>query len=382
MRLRSVTKALLLGAAILAGGTARADVARPSGFPTGPQAPANAPNVLIIMTDDVGFGASSTFGGAIPTPTLDALAADGARYSGFHTALRIAMIGQNRPSPYEKANLGGPVGAVPVYHDLNALHTDGRGRFDVLLSPARPAGYTGDWWQLLPTTNKLFLRMVSDEWGKEQDPTIAIERADKPMGRPRQSAADLEQRLAQLPLQTRFSAMLFVDHVAKLAAEGYVNKLKVLDVSQMGGLKGQFYYEGDYDLADDEALIVEAKVPAHCQYRSMILTNEIYETTDWTDNQSSLNDSQARSDADGVLRVVVSTRDPGVPNWLDTAGYPKGLVQGRWTNCSEQPIPTVRKVAIADLRKALPPETGTVTPEQRDRIIRDRRMSYQLRPQW
>ena len=47
--------------------------------------PKGAPNILLIMTDDVGFGAPSTFGGVIPTPTLDRLAASGLRYTNFHT---------------------------------------------------------------------------------------------------------------------------------------------------------------------------------------------------------------------------------------------------------------------------------------------------------
>src|SRR5262249_8511915 len=54
-------------------------------FPKEVQAPAAAPNVLLILTDDVGFGASSTFGGPIPTPTMDALAKNGLRYNQFHT---------------------------------------------------------------------------------------------------------------------------------------------------------------------------------------------------------------------------------------------------------------------------------------------------------
>lgn len=54
-------------------------------FPPLPAAPANAPNVLLVLTDDVGFGASSTFGGVVPTPNLDRLAADGLRYNRFHT---------------------------------------------------------------------------------------------------------------------------------------------------------------------------------------------------------------------------------------------------------------------------------------------------------
>jgi arylsulfatase A-like enzyme len=47
---------------------------------------AGSPNVLLIMTDDVGFGASSTFGGPVPTPNLDRLAATGIRYNQFNTA--------------------------------------------------------------------------------------------------------------------------------------------------------------------------------------------------------------------------------------------------------------------------------------------------------
>ncbi|MCW2381853.1 MULTISPECIES: arylsulfatase [unclassified Sphingobium] len=54
-------------------------------YPKEPVAPKDAPNVLLIMTDDVGFGAASTFGGPVPTPAFDALAQSGLRYNAFHT---------------------------------------------------------------------------------------------------------------------------------------------------------------------------------------------------------------------------------------------------------------------------------------------------------
>lgn len=53
-------------------------------FPQQPTAPAGAPNVLLVMTDDVGFSASSTFGGPIPTPNLDSVARAGLRFNRFH----------------------------------------------------------------------------------------------------------------------------------------------------------------------------------------------------------------------------------------------------------------------------------------------------------
>lgn len=54
-------------------------------FPTQLKAPADAPNVLVILLDDVGFGAMSTFGGLVETPELDQLADNGLRYNRFHT---------------------------------------------------------------------------------------------------------------------------------------------------------------------------------------------------------------------------------------------------------------------------------------------------------
>ncbi len=54
-------------------------------FPKAVTAPEGAPNVLLIMTDDTGFGAASTFGGPIPTPTLDRVAKRGLLYNTFHT---------------------------------------------------------------------------------------------------------------------------------------------------------------------------------------------------------------------------------------------------------------------------------------------------------
>ena len=47
--------------------------------------PEGAPNILLIMTDDAGYGVSSTFGGVIPTPAMDRIAQNGLRYAHFHS---------------------------------------------------------------------------------------------------------------------------------------------------------------------------------------------------------------------------------------------------------------------------------------------------------
>jgi arylsulfatase len=75
-----------------------------SDFPQPVKAPAGAPNVLLVLLDDCGFGATSTFGGPCSTPTLESLAKSGLRYNQFHTTslcspTRAALItGRNHHS--------------------------------------------------------------------------------------------------------------------------------------------------------------------------------------------------------------------------------------------------------------------------------------------
>src|SRR3546814_17283603 len=84
----------------------------------------------------------------------------------------------------------------------------------------------------------------------------------------------------------------------------YTTLFRSFDLTNMTGLVGQFYYEGAYQLAPDEALLVEAKVPETCGYWSLILTDDVYGTTDWVNNHSSLNDAQARVDKEDRKSVV------------------------------------------------------------------------------
>lgn len=73
-----------------------------------PIAPANAPNVVMILSDDVGFSMNSTFGGAVPTPNYDHLAAEGLLYNQFHTTAqctptRAALLTGRNP---HRVNMG------------------------------------------------------------------------------------------------------------------------------------------------------------------------------------------------------------------------------------------------------------------------------------
>lgn len=266
--------------------------------------------------------------------------------------------------------------------DFDTLARDGDGRFEVAIAPERPAGHIGDWWRLEPGCEKLMIRIVSCDWGIEREPRFGIARLDVDEAKGRVPAADLDRAFAEMPGIARVCALAFPTHVEELREQGYLNRLKVFDVSQMSGLQGQSYYEGAYELADDEALISEVRIPERYRYWSIILTNDLYETTDWYNNQSSLNDTQGVVDDDGVFRTVISARDPGVHNWLDTAGHRSGAIQGRWFGASATPNPSLRKVKLGEVLAELPPGTRRVTLAERAAALRARRLAAQQRVIW
>lgn len=266
-------------------------------------------------------------------------------------------------------------------NDFKTLPLDADGRFDVVISPEKPADLDGAWWPLHTECEKFMLRIVGCRWGDEREPRFGIDRLDTPAAKGRPSLAQLAARFAEIPFTTRTCALAFPDKVEKMR-ETLLNQLQVVDFSQMSGLQRQSYYEGAYDLADDEALITEVAIPDEVGYWSLILTNELYETIDWYNNQSSLNDTQAVVDGDRIFRAVISARDPGVHNWLDTAGYPRGAMQGRWFDTDQRPTPTLKKVKVDEVLSHLPPDTRKVSPEERDAMLRRRRINGHMRTLW
>src|SRR5215469_4936427 len=92
-------------------------------FPQPLHAPKGAPNILLILLDDVGYGASSSFGGPINTPTLERLAKNGLKYTNFHTTAlcspsRAALLtGRNHHSVHSGVIIEAATG-YPGYDSL------------------------------------------------------------------------------------------------------------------------------------------------------------------------------------------------------------------------------------------------------------------------
>jgi hypothetical protein len=277
--------------------------------------------------------------------------------------------------------LGNNKGTIAII-DLESFALGPDTSFDVILSQARPKDYAGDWIELEPRASNILLRSACYDWVHERDAFVAIERMDVPAPRPRFSAEQTAARLAALPSWVEIGLIRGYERFADLESKNLRNRVDVHDYVSLGGTLRQIYLEGLFEIAGDEALILETDIPESARYWGFLLANDQFGTIDWMNRQSSLNGFQAKLDEDGRFRAVISMRDPGVPNWLDTGGYSYGIIQGRWNGCSSSPVPTIKQVKLADLRAHLPPDTPAVTPQARDASLRERRMGAQFRRRW
>ncbi|MEO8601718.1 MAG: DUF1214 domain-containing protein [bacterium] len=110
------------------------------------------------------------------------------------------------------------------------------------------------------------------------------------------------------------------------------------------------YAMGRWELAEDEALVIEGRSP-DCAFWNLCLWNPFMCTYDYRYYRCTVNGGQMRYEADGSWRVIVAPHDPGHPNWLSTAGHAHGLLWFRWFLPAETPSrPTARVVKVAALQ--------------------------------
>jgi hypothetical protein len=167
----------------------------------------------------------------------------------------------------------------------------------------------------------------------------------------------------------------FLDFNAGPPANGF---MPAIDRTAIGAAAENRPVIGRFELEPDEALILEVQPPKGV-YWSYSLGNQWWETIHYGRHQSSLNAHQANVDSDGILRVVVSSRDPGVANWLDAAGHSNGAMILRCVRTETAPTPTSLVVKFTDIDSALPAETKRVTPQERAGIIEARRRAVHER---
>ena len=279
------------------------------------------------------------------------------------------------------ANTGQIHGATLGEIDVQAIETGADRRFSLLLCAERPSGYRGPWFTIPPEATGLTARHVT-ETPEQYDGAWSIERLDRSPADSSLSAAEIGARMALLiSFVGRLNGFL-LRLVRKLRDDGYTNRFLADRFAGNGGIAAQMYFQSLFEFDDDEVLVLEAQMPESVNYWSVQLVDPFYSAIDFTFHSSAFNGSQAVVGSDGRARFVVSAEDPGVPNWLDTAGWRRGGMFWRWHKASSFPEPNVSRIKRAVLRDYLPADTPTVDATQRG-VERARRISqYQRRRRW
>jgi hypothetical protein len=267
--------------------------------------------------------------------------------------------------------------------DDRAIEIGPEGTFELRFGPARDAhgrnacpapalrAHPRSFVTLGPGSAMLLVREVYSDWATEQRGTISIRRAD------RTGCAPPVPDLATIEKRYRVAGKILLSRLRTFLAfpEWFYLKLPVNTMTEPrrtpGGLASQFSSAGHFELDEDQAMIVT--VPAAgkdvAPYQGIQLGSMWYISLDYINHQTSLTADQARIDPDGLLRFVVSERDPGVANWLECTGHRRGYVQIRWQRLTRDlgpgDGPRAEVVKFADLPSTLPwYRRARVTPEQ------------------
>jgi hypothetical protein len=259
----------------------------------------------------------------------------------------------------------------------DALASEPDGHFEIALSREPQPG---NWLRLDDDARHVLVRQYFDDWERETPARLSIEREGASYPPPLPAAESLARHFDTLAVWLDAGARCW-DRVSRLLLSLAPNTLLVFDVSRdvdRPGLHGQSYGMGPFACAPDEAVVVEF-TPPRCRMWSVALANAWWESMDFGARQSSLNGSQAELDPDGVFRGVIAHRDPGVPNWLDPEGSPRGTLAVRFLFADVTPRPVLRRVALADLGAALHPQTRRVGAAERSATLARRHRALQRR---
>ncbi len=266
-------------------------------------------------------------------------------------------------------------GGVGNYDLDRDFAIDPDGSFEIIASP-EPS--PGNWLRLDPSNrnNVLQVRPAMYDWENEVPPQFRIEPLDTVPSAP--VIHDADEIIRRLGLCGEF-----IKHcIGRWTTKGSPKLQKLAGMNHFVAYRGDpargganplaLYGQSVYELAHDEALIIETDKP-DAPYWGISLGTWWWETTDPTHYKNSINGHQAVFDSDGKFRAVLTRRDPGVPNWLDPVCWDVGIILLRWYRPAQDPQVSTKKVPFSELRNHLPPDTPVVTPEQRKTEIERRR---------
>ena len=264
-------------------------------------------------------------------------------------------------------------------YDWNSFEVSEDGSFEIILSATKEEG---NWVKLDPTLDYQFIlirRALVDWQGNPGD--IKLERiSDIPddyyhadefdesaIARRIQRATDLVRYLT-----VEWNIGLYNQYLNNAGEKNKLSLLPGTTTSEVGNPISS-YAMAIFELAEDEALIIKMDKSPDGVYWSFQLGDVWSRSLDFTNHLTSINKKEVAVEDDGSITIVVSHKDPGIKNWLDTTDRVEGTIVFRNYRAETQLVPSSRKVKFADLEKELSVGIERVTPQQRVEHINYRR---------
>ena len=224
------------------------------------------------------------------------------------------------------------------------------GRFSFVLAASEPAAeaLAGDPWVEMPDdASALVVREYIPDPDGQRPARIAIEPLEAP-GAPIVSDEAVAEQLTSAAFTMAKLMTLHRTVMPELLEKP--NRFFSAEADELGSentTPDNLYMLGSFDLADDEALVIELE-PPDTRYWSVTLENVWHECIEPRRRSSSVTNATAVSRSDGSVRLVVARRDPGAANWLDNGGRRRGFITVRWLDNPAPPPVETKVVAFAE----------------------------------
>ncbi len=248
----------------------------------------------------------------------------------------------------QRGDYGTTGGLKPAgYLEAEDMQINADGSFEMIISTKKR---TGNWLPMTGDTTQLIVRQTFLARKSELPASLSIERTGVDGKSPEPfSAEKLDKGLSWTNAFVAGTSMLFARWTKGF--KKHANLLPEFDAdvsNNAGGDANITYYHSYWVLEEDEALVIDTR-PPECRFWNFQLDNYWMESLDYRYLPVHINKHSAVYRPDGSVRIIVADENPGVENFITTAGHREGTMCFRWVRAEKKPRPVTRVVKLEQL---------------------------------
>lgn len=258
---------------------------------------------------------------------------------------------------------------------LQTLKVNADGTFKITVSPQAGDG-TSNHLKTGALSTQLFIRDSMADWATETPVSLSIRR----ISGPNTAAKTFSEMVAETVATSTTMGKTWLNYFTLKTLFSPETNTIPQPVTGTGNISRT---GGNFNLADDEALVISIN-PGPATYTGFTVQNIWGITPDYWNIQTGLTNKQAQPNKDGHYTYVLSKQDPGVHNWLSTAGENRGTLYLRWQGAALAKNPTIpyvtsKVIKLSELKYSLATETKYLTALERIEQLKARKVAFDRR---